>query len=309
MRSLAPETTTLIRDALAEDLTSFSAASLEKDLHISSVLKLIGELGQEHYSMVFCGGTSLIKAHRIINRMSEDIDFKIILGDELNTSARRKVLKQIKTEFLCLLGDSDVSFIDYPAENNNSHFHIDISYESSFERTTALRPVIKVEFTHSTTALPIEIHTATALLGDVDAHYLNPVELECLSLEETLAEKVVSYLRRNLPAFRNTPGQFEPQLVRHIYDVHMLSGLKLDLTAAQKAARHAYTEDAKRYANKSPEFAQNPRRLLLSVLTNLDEAEVASHYEEFVATLVNGDVPEFDKALSSFVTVARQLLN
>jgi predicted nucleotidyltransferase component of viral defense system len=308
MKSLPPEIVNLIRDARSGGLTGFSVASLEKDVHISSVLKLIAKLKQEHYSLVFCGGTSLIKAHRIIERMSEDVDFKIILENGLSTSARRRLLSQIRDEFLTLIDNSDYSRNDYHAENNNSHFQIDIEYESAFERTVALRPTIKVEFTETTTALPTRVRTATTLIGDVAAQYLNPVELECLSLEETMAEKVVSFLRRQLPYFRKSPGQYEGQLVRHVYDVHMLSQSEIDFAATRQATKYAYSQDAERYAKTNTNFASEPKQELLRSLGSLNREEIASNYAIFVADLLNGTEPECEEALDSFIYVAESLL-
>jgi predicted nucleotidyltransferase component of viral defense system len=309
MSRISPQLANDIRDAAALGYSGFNETALEKDVHISSVLNLITLLPQINYSLVFCGGTSLIKTHRMIERMSEDVDFKIILEEGLSTSSCRKLLSQIKSQFLTLLETTDYSHGGFLSENNNSHFQIDIEYESAFVRSTALRSAIKVEFTQATTVLPTPVLTATTLIGDVAANYLNPIELKCVSLEEIMAEKVISFLRRHLPYFRETTGQYEGQLVRHIYDVHMLSQADLDYSAARRATEHAYSQDALRYANTSKKFASEPREELLISLGNLNRAEITTDYEVFVADLLNPGGPECEEACESFVAVAQRLLN
>lgn len=298
-----------IREARDLGKTRFAEAALEKDFHISTVLNLATQLNQENYSLIFCGGTSLVKAHHMIERMSEDVDFKIVLAEGLSTSAKRKVLSRIKKDFAELVNASDFAQGDYRAQNNNSYFSLTIGYDSVFEKTSALRPEIKVEFTTATTALPPQLLTATTLIGDLLPEHSFPVEVVCLSLEETAAEKVVSFLRRNLPSFREQTGQYEGQLVRHIYDVHMLSQSGIDLSLARESVHFAYTSDAQRYANTSTAFAHNPRSELLASLAQLNTEEIARNYDLFVADLLSSEGPPLEEALDSFVSVAHALLD
>jgi predicted nucleotidyltransferase component of viral defense system len=241
--------------------------------------------------------------------MSEDVDFKIVLEEGLSTSARRNLLSRIKKEFAGLLDETDFSRSDFNAGNNNSHFSLNVGYQTLFETTATLRPEIKVEFTTSSTALPPQLLTATTLIGDLIPEHQAPVELLCLSLEETAAEKVVSFLRRSLPYFREFTGQYEGQLVRHIYDVHMLSLSQIDLSSARPAAEHAFTHDALRYANTSSVFATEPREELLTALTKLDKEEISQNYDLFVADLLSNEGPPLDEALDSFIRVAHALLD
>jgi predicted nucleotidyltransferase component of viral defense system len=52
-------------------------AVIEKDYYVTQVIHVISDVENEYFRLVFCGGTCLAKAHRIVNRMSEDVDFKI----------------------------------------------------------------------------------------------------------------------------------------------------------------------------------------------------------------------------------------
>lgn len=83
MRTLSAERLELIDALVAEaDIGGITAALLEKDEHLTAALQAIFALKFEHASLVFCGGTSLSKAHGLIERMSEDADIKIVLSPD-----------------------------------------------------------------------------------------------------------------------------------------------------------------------------------------------------------------------------------
>ncbi len=51
---------------------------VEKDWHVIQTLAAITALDADPFTLVFAGGTALAWAHRLIRRMSEDVDFKIV---------------------------------------------------------------------------------------------------------------------------------------------------------------------------------------------------------------------------------------
>lgn len=55
---------------------------IEKDYWISLVLKRLSE-SKYVDSVVFKGGTSLSKGHKLINRFSEDVDVAVIISPEM----------------------------------------------------------------------------------------------------------------------------------------------------------------------------------------------------------------------------------
>lgn len=62
--------------------------AIEKDYYVTMLLQL---LAQEMPYIVFKGGTSLSKCHKVIQRFSEDIDITI---DTLLTQGQKKKVKQ-----------------------------------------------------------------------------------------------------------------------------------------------------------------------------------------------------------------------
>lgn len=52
---------------------------IEKDYHVTQVIHALSKVENEYFRLVFCSGTCLAKAHKLVQRMSEDVDFKIQL--------------------------------------------------------------------------------------------------------------------------------------------------------------------------------------------------------------------------------------
>lgn len=78
----------LIEDVAAE--LGISKAFVEKDWHVVQVLQIISLIPTEDLTLTFTGGTSLSKAHKILKRFSEDIDFTVIPQEELSVPSYEK---------------------------------------------------------------------------------------------------------------------------------------------------------------------------------------------------------------------------
>jgi hypothetical protein len=101
MKTITPEQVELIDAVLAEgDVGLLTASILEKDVHVTDALQALMGMQFPGIRLVFCGGTSLSKAYRLIERMSEDVDLKIVLDEPnaLTASAQKRHLSHLKTE-------------------------------------------------------------------------------------------------------------------------------------------------------------------------------------------------------------------
>ena len=54
-----------------------SIGLVEKDLYVVKAIAALAAIDAAPFTLVFGGGTALARAHKIIRRMSEDMDFKI----------------------------------------------------------------------------------------------------------------------------------------------------------------------------------------------------------------------------------------
>jgi predicted nucleotidyltransferase component of viral defense system len=54
-----------------------SPAPIEKDWYILRAMHAIASVDAGPFHLVFAGGTCLARAHRLVRRMTEDVDFKV----------------------------------------------------------------------------------------------------------------------------------------------------------------------------------------------------------------------------------------
>ncbi len=67
-----------ISDLINEQGLAIAEYALEKDFIVTEVLKALLTVKDENFDLVFCGGTCLSKAYGLLDRISEDIDIKVI---------------------------------------------------------------------------------------------------------------------------------------------------------------------------------------------------------------------------------------
>lgn len=307
MRSLSPEQVELIKAAANEGLSLFPAGALEKDVHLTEVLLALSQVETADLDLVFCGGTGLVKAFGYLNRMSEDIDIKAVDRSVGGISATRRKMNHLKTAVAQAFVDSGFVVSSIQARSANRHMVFNLLYEPKFPSEVSLRPEIKVEVTYAPVHLPVERRVIRTLLyRDLDMAEKS-LDFACIAMEETLAEKVLAFLRRY--GRLSSSQELDERLVRHIHDVHILTRMGPDLVAMRDAFELAVGEDAKKFANSDSAFSQDSRRVLQEALqlARLD-SKLRGSYSKFVADLVAGDVPDFDTAHESFIVAASLLI-
>ncbi|MFZ2227514.1 MAG: nucleotidyl transferase AbiEii/AbiGii toxin family protein [Candidatus Nanopelagicaceae bacterium] len=307
MRSLSPEQVEFIVAAANEGLSLFSAGALEKDVHLTEVLRALTLVETEDLKLVFCGGTSLVKAYGYLNRMSEDIDIKVVDLSDRNTSAIRQSMSHLKVAVTKEFVDSGFVVNPLQAMSANRYITFGLRYEPKFPSEVSLRPEIKVEFTYAPAHLPmVQRSITTLLLRDLEMTEQS-LEFTCNAMEETLAEKALGFLRRS-PRLSSNQDRDE-RLVRHIHDVHILAGMEPNLIATHRAFKLAVREDVRRFANQDPAFSQNPKLVLETALqmARLD-SQLKVSYLKFVEDLVAGGAPDFDAALLTFTHLSGELI-
>lgn len=308
MRRVDASQRDLIRDVVNERLSPYSVSALEKDLHLSVILERLNSSQSELPGLVLCGGTSLVKGHRLISRMSEDMDFKVIVGSDLSKNQRSLFLSGLKHEIASLLGAEGFLVSNVSAHNRNHYFRIELEYSPSFPREAALRPHILLEFTAETPFLSAMVCQSNSLLGLAVSEELHSVSFPCLDVGETVAEKSVAFLRRSRNGGTRSEESRDRRLVRHVYDIGTIGLTGIDFQALQSAFDNAVGRDAVKYASQDPEFAKNPRAELARASTNLNLALLRADYEGFVDSLVAGPALGFDQAFENFRALVGELL-
>lgn len=342
-----------ITDAQKQALEDLSAQGLlrglpvqtaEKDIHITELLKGLSTLQVHHdlfsdldtrtgelsrhdagIQLVFAGGTCLSKAHGLINRMSEDIDIKVLLaptekplkkgrGDRMRLKALHELIPKLLEELgFPLLEYADG--VDNPRiRDAHRYYVVGAGYQTAYSEFPSLRPELKLELIQRQPLLPLErrefgyLHESLAGLPATST-----LGIDCISVSETAAEKVISLLRRCAYKWdgHQTKGDIDPALVRHVYDVARIAELSGDsLAAARSIFPQLVTNDRDEFKGQNPEFDSDPVGVLKRTLdVAKSNGELKDRYSRHLMPLVyDMDPPTFEQSFTSFEAVARDFL-
>ena len=314
MKTITLQDRELISSLIGEGLTSLAEGVIEKDLLLTEVLGIVAKSANEIIQPVFCGGTCLSKAHGLIERMSEDIDFKLVAPTDLSRTARSKTLSAFKMHLATEFRNAgfDVPAEQIKARDENSYILMNLHYESRFAPVVSLRPEIMVELNARPPVLPTRNLPIQPMLSQLTQRPGTSVDIRCISVEETLAEKVLSFLRRTaeVRAGRNRAA-YDDRLVRHIYDVYAIVDKHEALDLPHEHFAVLVAGDADQYRNQYPEFKTDPGGQMREVLAALSDqpALFENDYLNFVDELVFGKPVGFNQACAVFINVAEQMIS
>ncbi len=314
MRTITAHERDLILDITGEGLTPLPAGAVEKDLLITEVLHKMAEIDDVGLQLIFCGGTCLSKAHGLIGRMSEDIDFKVVVPEGLSRSLKRKRLGQLKTRLISVLCNEGfiVPEKEVIARDENGYICINIHYDSRFGAIASLRPEIKLELSARPLLLPFEPLLVRSILALLVEPVAAEISINCLGVQESIGEKVLSFLRRTAETLSGKISEeSDDRLIRHIYDVSVINRRLPDLTSTLSGEifQKMVMADAERFISQFPEFRKNPVAEMHRSLEYLENNEAyAGQYNRFVEELVYGDFLSFEEAIRAFISFAQRLL-
>ncbi len=285
-------------------LEIFDLSILEKDFFVTKAIHTIADMDDPAINLVFCGGTCLAKAYQIVNRMSEDVDFKIYPIIPFSSRAdQRKKLKNFRENMTALLLNAgfDVSQQNLDSRDNNGYTVYRLDYPSHFNKHEELRPHIQIEFTLSPPRLQTEIKSISSLVdrvfpeeGDVEKN------IACVSVLETAAEKWVALTRR-IASISRGYDKFDETLVRHIYDLNAITD-KVNLTNDFFALINDTIDRDRAKFKKHHEYNSNAVEEIKHSLKILGEDPVwLKNYDAFVEAMV------FDKENSGFKKCYKKL--
>jgi hypothetical protein len=123
-----------------------SPALAEKDLYVVKALAAIVSADTGPLRLIFSGGTALSRAHRLINRMSEDIDLKIISGAPPTRPQLRALRTTISNARLGAGFQFDPDNRDQCASQNSTRYTVwRLPYAPIAAGVGVLRPEIQIE--------------------------------------------------------------------------------------------------------------------------------------------------------------------
>jgi predicted nucleotidyltransferase component of viral defense system len=188
-----------IIERIAHD-TTFPPRLVEKDYYLSIILAQINKGLSE--KLVFKGGTCLNKIYYSYYRLSEDLDFSLMLPKgNVTRTVRRKAIQPIKDTIAGFAKSLDVGLrgAEKAGRNESKQYIYYFTYPSVIlER----RETIKFEIgLRCNPILPVEKRIFQHRFNHpfTDEPFFNPEPVTCLTLKEAVAEKLrAACLRRDI---------------------------------------------------------------------------------------------------------------
>ena len=205
---------------LAYEQTGIMTQAIEKDYYVTMLLHLLSE---KMPYIVFKGGTSLSKCHKVIQRFSEDIDITI---DTQISQGQKKKIKQTIVSSADQLG-MNIENLDETRSRRDYNRYI-ISYNSVLPLANdALNPAVLLETSYTVVSFPTVVLPVHSYIGDmmkkeapdsIEEFMLLPFFMKVQGIDRTLADKIFAicdyYLQGKVPKHS-----------RHIYDIYKLLSL------------------------------------------------------------------------------------
>lgn len=201
----------------AADQNRLATAAVEKDYYVTLILE---GLKERLPFIVFKGGTSLSKCHKVISRFSEDID--VTIDTKLSQGQMGKVKDAIKTvaEELGLT----IPNIDETRSRRNYNKYL-LAYDSVIEMLNEdLKPMVILETSFAEVSFPTVILPVHSYIGDmmeieapemVETYGLRPFEMKVQGIDRTMIDKVFAicdyYMKGDVRRHS-----------RHIYDIYKM---------------------------------------------------------------------------------------
>ena len=163
-------------------------AFVEKDWYGVQVIAAISQMKYSNYELVFSGGTALAKAHNLLERFSEDIDFRV---KPIDHSPNKSALSELKGKVIDALRNTGFQIDDesIKARDGNKFFSCMIRYARQFTNSS-LRPDILVEITVDSPRLPAVHLPVSSFVATFTKKPPEVKKIGCLAYIENAADKL-----------------------------------------------------------------------------------------------------------------------
>lgn len=222
------ESTDLFREVINAASGHFGIREvfIEKDYWVTYILKNISQ--SPHYPhVVFKGGTSLSKAHRLIERFSEDVDLAVITDADMTANQIKQRLRTIGKGITTGLTE-----IHDPARTSKGskirktlHAYNKVTQLNDFAQAS---DHVFLEINSFTRPHPYTPKEITSFIRDflmekepslTKEHGLTPFTINVLDVERTCVEKILALVRAS---WADDPIGTLGRKIRHMYDLHMI---------------------------------------------------------------------------------------
>lgn len=273
-------------------------AFIEKDWYVVKLIQSLSNTEFNGYKPVFAGGTSLSKGYGLIERFSEDLDFKIVNARSLNRDQRRN----IRQEFIdCIkrIEDFQVTDENIKVRNEGKACCLYIKYPNNVDFPSFLRPFLQVELFFDDENLSYETREISSFISQYTSHKPE-TWINCIKPFNTGADKFNALSWRIYNKERST----DYTLLRHLHDLYAIRSYLEDKTAFKERVIYNFeTKDKPRLHNNDLHF----KDIVLGTFQMLEtDKSFRKGYEDYVEVMSYARMDNritFDEALAYFKTL------
>jgi hypothetical protein len=299
-------------DRLIEEvalLMGITEAYVEKDWYVTQVISLLATDQYEDFELIFTGGTCLSKAHKLIQRFSEDIDFRVVAPNlqDLAGSALKKRLSNYKQHLVERLAQP-FTILTVAGRDSNRHIMIDLAYPTRYLPALALRPHIKLEFTLSSLSLPSLVLPVSSFVQEAARLPPEVAGVVCMNPVENAVDKLSALVWR-IPSRVRGEGDRQPDVVRHLHDLAQLSQHALAHPQFEALAVEAIERDAHRSAAlKGMSIVEKIEAMGRIMATDGAYAIEYSTFVQGMSYATDTPIPAFEEALQQVNRLTERLM-
>ena len=270
-------------------------AFIEKDWYVVKLIKALEQKEFNGYKPVFAGGTSLSKGYDLIQRFSEDLDFKFINAASLNRDQRRHIRQQF-IDSIRQINDFELTNDNIKVRNEGKNCCLYVEYPHNPDLPQFLRPFLQVEIFFDDENLTYESRKIQSFVSK----YINnapETSINCILPFNTGADKFNALSWR----IYNKEKATDYTLLRHLHDLYAMKSYLEDRQAFKERVLHNFeTKDKPRLHNNDLKF----KDIVLGTLEMLTtDKSFRKGYEDYVEVMSYAPLAhriKFDDALDFY---------
>jgi predicted nucleotidyltransferase component of viral defense system len=294
--------------AFIENRFKINPLFTEKDWYTQHILGVISKFESDDFQPVFSGGTSLSKGYQLIQRFSEDVDFRIIpLRGNLTRSFRSDYQDRLVEAVLASSPDLEL-FREVYKRDRSRFLKFQVSYPSQFPLMDAVRPYIQIELSFEPPQLEPQIRPVASLISQLTQQPPEIAGMACLNLSETAADKLAA-LSWRVMGKEPDAERYDPRIIRHLYDLSFLASRVSDDPSWSDLSYKTIAHDLQTRDRSLADRIKTPDELLNQLVNRFKTNPVyAQHYRDFVESVAYGDSPSFQQAINNLSALVDKLL-
>lgn len=295
-------------------IMNINPAFVEKDWYAVQVLKKVHEFSYPDFEIIFSGGTALSKAHQIIQRFSEDADFRmqsdLIAGKSKNTQKKilsgfkKAVVAHLRTEF-------DIADDKIIARDGNHFFSVEMTYSTLFPQSDVLRPHLLVEFRLSNLLLDKQVFSVTSFINELSGKMPEVKDISCTNATEIAIDKISALLwripQREEDIKNSTENPDDRNIVRHLHDLYFLYDTVISYPGFKTLLLQTIQQDDDRAKAMAGRSVKEKFGIVLDILKY--DKKYPGEYDRFVKGMsyAKGYLPEYPGVIAVFEQLSKAI--